>query len=163
MEATTLLNEQNKKETKFTSKRDYGHQLLDVFVGKWKTTGHTSPGALGPSTKIIGTDTYAWLPGGFFLVHRVDVRLNNEGMKALEIIGFDVPNQSYWTHAYDSLGNYNTYRASVQDGVWSFEKEGERATVLFSDTGKSMTIKWEKSNDKTGWVPWMDMELTRIE
>jgi hypothetical protein len=43
---------------------------LGALVGRWRSEGHV----VGePSVPIEGTDIYEWLPGGFFLVHHVDV------------------------------------------------------------------------------------------
>jgi len=36
---------------------------------------------------ITGTDIYEWLPGGFFLLHRVDVVIGEQAVRAIELIG----------------------------------------------------------------------------
>ena len=60
---------------------------------------------------VEGTDVYEWLPGGFFLVHHVDVVVGDQPVQAIEIIG----------RAYDNLGNVTAMRARVDDdGVWTF-------------------------------------------
>ncbi len=51
------------------------HKRLDALVGKWKSDGRTIAGGDEPVIKISGTDAYEWLPGGFFLLHHVDVRM----------------------------------------------------------------------------------------
>lgn len=149
MEIKTAFDQHTNVES--PPKPERGHKLLNIFVGKWHTEGQTSPGPFGRSKKIIGTDTYEWLRGGFFLVHHVDVLMGNEEMQAIEIIGYDPSSETYLTHAFDSQGNYGTYEGSFRDGVWRFTTKAERATVLFSYTGKTMTIKWEKSKDGSTW------------
>ena len=45
------------------------HKLLDVFIGKWINEGHTAASADAPSVKILTSDVYEWVPGGFFVLH----------------------------------------------------------------------------------------------
>lgn len=137
------------------------HQRLGVFVGNWTTQGRTRTTPSAPAAEIVGTDTYEWLEGGYFLVHRVDVRLGAEEVKALEIITYDASSDTYRTHAFDSQGNYSTYQATVHDGAWTFMSKTERATVVPSDAGDAMTITWERSTDGLSWLPWMEMTLTK--
>lgn len=137
------------------------HQRLGVFVGKWTTQGRTKATPSAPAAEIVGTDTYEWLEGGYFLVHRVDVRIGAKQVKALEIIAYDASSETYRTHAFDSQGNYGTYQARVHGAAWTFMGTSERATVVPSDAGTTMTITWERSTDGLSWLPWMDMTLTR--
>jgi|SRR5215218_198119 len=45
---------------------------LDFLVGTWNIEGETSPEFAGPAMKSTSTETFEWLHGGFFLVHRWD-------------------------------------------------------------------------------------------
>jgi hypothetical protein len=134
---------------------------LEVFVGVWKTTGNILASEAEPATSIVGTDTYEWLPGGFFLLHRVDVRMGDQEVKATEIIGHDAAAQTYRTHAFDNQGGYATYEASYRDGIWVFTGETERVTLVASDGGNTLTGNWMKKSDDATWRPWMDITLTR--
>lgn len=136
---------------------------LDAFVGKWNTEGEIKASPHGPAGKIIGTDTYEWFPGGFFLVHRVDVRIGDQKNESIEIIGYDASYQTYPMHSFDNLGNSVVMQASVQGGTWSFTGETMRFTGRFSDDGKNILGKWEYLGDGTNWLPWMDVKLTKAK
>ena len=57
---------------------------LHAIAGHWQTSGHL----IGePETLVIGTDTYDVLPGGYFLVHHVDVTVGEQPVRAIEMIG----------------------------------------------------------------------------
>jgi hypothetical protein len=135
---------------------------LDVLVGKWHSEGQTKA---SPSIKINGTDTYEWLSGGFFLVHHVDVRMGDEQVKVIEIVGgYDAASHTYPMRSFDSHGNFVTMQASVSDdGVWTFAGEWERATLVIGDDGNSMSAHWERLDDRSNWIPWMDMKFARVE
>jgi VCBS repeat-containing protein len=137
------------------------HERLNAFVGTWKTEGETRASPLGPAARITAVDTYEWFPGGFFLVHHVDARVGDEEIKVIEIIGHDASNGRYFTRSFDSQGNAGTYEVSVRDGRWTFTGKSERATVQVSADGKTMTANWERSEDGSTWLPWMDVKLTR--
>jgi len=136
---------------------------LDIFVGRWNTDGQTWATPSGPAVRINGTDTYEWLPGGFFLLHRVDVCIGDEEIKTIEIIGYDALSQTFPMHYFDNQGNSGTYQASVRDGIWTFVGESERSRVVFSDGGNAITASWEYSGDGLNWLPLMEVKLTKVE
>jgi hypothetical protein len=80
---------------------------------------------------ITGTDTYEWLPGGFFLLHRVDVMIGQQRVQALELIGeYDPATDSFTARPYDNLGSVTVMRARVDEqGVWRFTGGGDVAPV----------------------------------
>ena len=101
-------------------------QRLGALAGRWRSEGHV--GAEVP-VPITGTDVYEWLPGGFFLVHRVDVVIGQQRVQALELLGEDDPaTGSFTARAYDNLGNVTVMQASVDEhGVWRFTGGGDAA------------------------------------
>jgi hypothetical protein len=152
-------------------------QRLGALVGRWRSDGHVVG---DPAVPVTGTDTYEWLDGGFFLVHRVDVVVGDQQVQALEIIGeHDPKTDSFTARAFDNEGNATTMRATVDDhGVWTFTGGADiapaaqpsssdsngavRSTLTVSIDGTSMTAKWERTDDGSIWQPWMDMNFTRI-
>ena len=134
---------------------------LDPFVGKWKTTGQIKePGK--PLIKIEGTDTYEWLPGGFFLLHKVDVQIGSGKNESLEIIGFDAEMNSFSMHSFDNYGNKGVMQAKLNNDVWTFLSESMRFTGSFSRDEKTLLGIWEQSSDGITWNHWMDITLTKI-
>jgi hypothetical protein len=142
-------------------KPDPALKRLDAFVGKWNTQGQIKESPFGPAGKIIGTDTYEWLSGGFFLIHRVNVRMGDQRNESIEIIGYDASSKTYPMHSFDSQGNSIVMRASVVGDTWTFTGESMRFTGAFSDDGKSISGKWEYLSDDSNWHHWMDVKLTK--
>jgi hypothetical protein len=152
-------------------------QRLGALVGRWRSEGHIVG---DPPVPITGTDIYEWLPGGFFLVHHVDVVIGDQKVQALELIGeYDPATGSFTARAYDNLGNVTIMRARDDDqGVWTFTGGGDvapvaqpssadlagavRSTLTMSADRRRMTARWERSDDGASWQPWMDMTFTRM-
>jgi hypothetical protein len=136
---------------------------LEALIGRWSSTGQTVPGPSEPAVRIDGTDEYEWLAGGFFLVHRVDVRMGGERVEVLELIGpYDPADDSYPMRSFDNQGNFATMTArSRAVGVWTFTGASERATLTVGDDGATMTASWERSDDGSSWRHWMDMQFAR--
>ncbi|CAL1517779.1 hypothetical protein [Chitinophaga sp. MM2321] len=65
-------------------KKEIAYHHLNNFVGKWNTIGRILPTSNNPEINIKGTDHYEWLPGGFFLQHKVAVLMGNEKTKPLK-------------------------------------------------------------------------------
>ena len=136
---------------------------LDRLVGKWKTEGKTRATPSKPSVRICGTDIYEWLPGGFFLIHRVNVCMGDEEVKSVEVIGYDDSVQTYPMHSFDNKGNYDLSQASVHNSTLIITGKSIRFTGVFSDNGDTITGTWEILTDSSNWSPWMDLKLTRVE
>jgi uncharacterized protein DUF1579 len=152
-------------------------QRLGALVGRWRSQGHIVG---DPSVPITGTDSYQWLPGGFFLVHHVDVLIGQQPVQALELIGeYDPASDSFTARAYDNLGNITIMGARVDEqGVWRFTGGADvapvaqpaaadtggavRSTLTVSPDRSDMTARWERSDDGVSWQPWMDMTFTRM-
>jgi Protein of unknown function (DUF1579) len=152
-------------------------QRLGALVGRWRSEGHIVG---DPPVPITGTDSYEWLPGGFFLLHHVDVKIGEQQVQALELIGeYDPATDSYTGRAYDNLGNITLMRAEVDEqGVWAFTGGGDvapvaqpdaadtssavRSTLTISPDQSGMTARWERSDDGASWQPWMNMTFTRM-
>jgi hypothetical protein len=152
-------------------------QRLGTLVGRWRSEGHIVGDTPVP---ITGTDVYEWLPGGFFLVHHVDVVIGEEPVRAIEIIGeHDPATDAILGRAYDNLGNMSILRVDVDDrGVWTFTGGGDvapvarpstadeggavRSTLTVSPDGSGMVAEWERSDDGSTWERWMDMTFTQM-
>jgi hypothetical protein len=148
---------------------------LGALVGRWRSAGHVVGDRPVP---IVGTDSYQWLPGGFFVVHHVDVMLGDQRVQALELLGeYDPAADAFTARAYDNLGNVTVMEARVDDqGVWRFTGGGDvapaarpdaaeasgavRSTLRISPDRAGMTARWERSDDGASWQPWMDMRFT---
>jgi hypothetical protein len=66
-----------------------GHQLLHVFVGTWTAEGQQYEGPIGPAASISALETYDWLTGEAFLVHRFEGRVGDGEAACIEIIASD--------------------------------------------------------------------------
>jgi hypothetical protein len=151
-------------------------QHLGALVGRWRTDGHI---IADPPVPIAGSDTYEWLPGGFFLVHHVDVLVGEHAVQALEMIGdYDRTTDSFTARAYDSRGNITILHAKVDDrGAWRFTGGGDIATEAQPDAKETAAVRstptvhaernsmkafWERSADGSAWELWMDVSFTRM-
>lgn len=137
---------------------------LDAIIGKWKSEGETVGTDTEPSIPIRGTDTYEWLPGGFFVIHHVDVKMGDEQVNTIEMIGGQEEEQGFPMRSFDNQGNFSTMYATVDaDGKWLFADDATRAHVMISGDGQSMKAHWERSEDGSNWQPWMEMRFTKME
>lgn len=135
---------------------------LNQFVGKWKTEGEIMAADSSPASAIEGIDTYEWLPGGYFLIHRVDVRMGGEQIDSIEIIGYDPSTNTYPMNYFGYQGSKGVMHASFDGKIWTFNGDTERFTGSFDDSGNKLTGRWEQLQDSE-WVHWMDIRLTKIK
>ncbi len=56
---------------------------------------------------IPGAHAYEWLPGQYYLLHRVAVMIGGDPLPSVELIGLDAAGEDYFTYAYGLRGNLN--------------------------------------------------------
>jgi hypothetical protein len=138
-------------------------ERLDVFIGRWLTEGETVGGRDGPAQHIVASDVYEWVPGGRFVMHPAYGRIGEVGVGGLEVIGYDPATGQYVTHFFDSHGNILVETLSYRDGTWIWQGEHTRCTGVFSEDGKTLTARHERSDDGKHWEPSMKVTLRKIE
>jgi hypothetical protein len=131
-----------------------------------------------PDLPVVGVDNYEALPGGYFVVHYVDVIVGDRHVQAIEIIGEpDRASGGFLAQSFDGDGNTELMLLTIDDdGVFHFtggpqvapaaqptdaSTDRVRSTLTIAQDGQSMTAQWERSDDGTNWQPWMDISFTR--
>jgi Protein of unknown function (DUF1579) len=141
---------------------------LEVFVGQWSQEGQAFEGPFGPAANIATKETFEWLTGKKFLIHRLEGRLGENDIACIEIIG-DNSDDGYSVHSFYNDGNRNVWQLLEGDDAWAltgyWKKEDDtfkvRCTMVFSDGGKAMTAKWEYSSDGSSWQVFWDTKMTK--
>ncbi len=114
---------------------------LDRLVGTWKVSG----GA-------VGTITYEWMEGGFFLIQRVELVHGGHANKGMEIIGHlqafgEEPSADIHSRYYGSTGETFDY---------VYELDGDTLTIWGGEKGSPAYYKGTFTNDgdtlSGGWV-----------
>lgn len=138
---------------------------FDGIIGRWKTSGTVLDEHGRAVAPIDGTDEYEWMPGGMWVIHRVDVMMGDDHVHALELIGeHDTETDTYAMRAFDGSGEFGTMTAQLNaDGTWTFLGVGMRSTLRVSEDNSSMTARWEQQDESGKWIHWMDMEFAAID
>jgi hypothetical protein len=149
-------------------------ERLSAIAGRWRTSGYVFG---DPPVPVEGTDVYEVLPGGHFLVHRVDVTVGGREVRAIEVIGERDPNSdAYLARSFDSEGKVEVMKLQIDDdGIFRFTGGGDiaaaaqpgdaptaqvRSTLTVSQGRASMTAFWERSENGIDWEPWMHITFT---
>lgn len=142
-------------------KRGPAHERLDAFVGNWKIDGRNGEGApVGADARVTGQESYEWLPGRFFLVHRWDRQFGDTQHTGIAIIGYDEPREAYVAQFFDNAGYARVYDAIVRDRVLTLTGPHERASISVS--GGIMMTHWERTTDRVNWLPLCDLTGTKV-
>jgi hypothetical protein len=139
-------------------------ERLNPLVGVWATEGEMKTSASEKPAKFTATDTYEWLPGGHFLLHRFDADMPDGKVQGIEVIGYSRENDSFPMHSFDSTGNTSLMQARIEKETWTFVGETIRFTGRFRDNGRVFAGLWEfRSGEDASWQPLMDVILRKAE
>ena len=100
----------NVSMTKPTAK----HRGLGIFAGKWITQGTIRATEGSASAEMRAIDRYEWLPGGFFMLHKVDALIGGTVSQSIEVIGYDKEQACYVTRSYDDQGMSDGFTAHLK-------------------------------------------------
>jgi len=139
-----------------------GMKSLDFLIGKWNTSGEIVASEGNASSKFNGTDSYEWILDGHYILHQVDVIINNEKVEAFEIIGdYDPGTKRYKMRSFDNHGTF-TEMEGYLDEMNTFHILGDKMRAQLSVIDKNtMSAHWENSKDNQKWAPWMDLKLSK--
>src|SRR6478609_3478416 len=100
---------------------------LDGFVGTWRVTGRNLAGApSGAGAAVSGTESFEWLPGGFFLAYRWHRRSGDGQRQGLGVLASEAPEGRCSAQLYDDLGFVRRYDGTVQHGRLALAGAWER-------------------------------------
>ena len=104
------------------------------------------------------------MSGGFFLVNRWNGQVGESEFNGMEVIGYDAESPTYISRMFDNGGNAPTDQISLDDNVWTYSGELQRATFEFSDDGKTMKTHWDwRKSDDENWLPLCDLTASKFE
>ncbi len=148
-----------------------GLEGLKPLVGKWHTEGKQLEGPLGPAAPFVAVETFEWLEGGRFLVHRLDGKFGTRPAACIEVFGLNQANELFG-HTFYNDGNTNTWQLQVDshavilNGTWS-KGQGPsfrlRQSVRVIEEGNTLESKWEQSRDGRDWTTFMETRSTKAQ
>lgn len=139
-------------------------RALDVFVGRWTVEGQSFAAGQDPSdpragaVRWVGEESYEWLPGGAFMLHRWDAMVGTFAFKGVMVLGHDPGEEGgcYFSHLYDNGGAHAAYRVTTDGDRWTFSEPATRATIALLDGGQRMHVVWDWKNGGPDWLPLCD-------
>ncbi|CAN5408610.1 hypothetical protein BH09MYX1_BH09MYX1_53180 [soil metagenome] len=143
------------------------HHPLETFVGRWTTLGSQYQSPFGPPAEIETRESYEWLQGGEFLIHRVDGRVGDSPTACIEIIVAEGDRHRATTYYND--GNTKQWVLRESDGAWMLSGNWTaddsatevRCTMEFAADKQTHRARWEWSQDGTTWQTFWNVTSSR--
>jgi hypothetical protein len=148
--------------------RTAAHAALAVFLGDWRATGKSygrpdqdPDDPKGNPETWTSRHTCVWHTGEFFLIADERAMVGSKQFDALSIMGVDPASGEYFAHGFENHGFERRYAVKAEGRVWTLTGGAERATITFSEDGRSQDIVWEWKPGKV-WLPLCDRTATRV-
>jgi hypothetical protein len=146
-------------------------QRLEAFVGEWRTEGEQLDSAVGPAAAISATQTYEWLQGNAFLIHRFDGMVGTSNASCIEIIGVDRETDRCRAHTFYNNGLINVWDVEFAGDEWQLNGDWNmggrqmkvRCKITFGDNGTTMYSRWEHSVDGRVWQAFWDLTARKTQ
>ena len=124
------------------------HLALGVFSGKWITQGTIRATEGAAASEMRAIDQYEWLPGGFFMLHKVDAQLAGSVSQSIELIGYDAEQDCYVMRSYDDQGTSEGFTAHLKGRAWSIDGQMVRFRGAFNANGSVLAGTWDQRSGK---------------
>ncbi len=134
---------------------------LTPIVARWRTSGTVLDENGDQVMTVEGTDEYEWMPGGHWVIHRVDVMMGADRTRAIEMIGDPGSDGTFTMRAFDASGAFDTMILTVRDHDFHTEGDGVRNTLTVAPDGRTMAAEWERQLDDKSWIHWMSLRFRR--
>lgn len=143
------------------------HELLAVFLGRWRATGKSYGSPKQPQDdprsapeSWVSSHVGTWHTGEFFLIQDERAVVGTSPFDTLSIMGVDAKTGRYFVRSFENHGFYRRYDLAVQGRVWALTGDFERARIEFSADGRTQTIAWEWRPGER-WLPLCDRIAVR--
>jgi Protein of unknown function (DUF1579) len=157
-----MANNSSERRVSSDARRAPALERLNIFIGRWITEGETVASGDAAPVPIVASDVYQWVPGGHFVMHPAYGRIGSVDVGGLEVIGYDVKTGQYRTYFFDSQGTTITEALTSQGNTWTWHGTHTRCSGVFTDDGRTLTARHERSDDGKRWVPSMTVTLRKI-
>ena len=141
---------------------------MEPFIGTWLLEGEQHATDLGDTAKVEALETFEWLTGGHFVVHRFEGRVGEDPAACLEVIGYDEARSEYPARTFYNDGRQNDWILRETGDSWTMTGEWAgpsgptrvRCAIAFGDGGLSRTGTWQYEKDGD-WVTFWDVRATK--
>ena len=134
---------------------------LAPFIGEWDIEITSMSFHPDPSAVVRGHSSFAWLEGGAFLIQHSEIP-NSDFPTSTAVMGPDEEAATYAMLYSDSRGVSRIYRMTFSGGIWTLWRDfpgfSQRFHGMFSEAGRLITARWERSSDGSKWE--LDFALT---
>jgi hypothetical protein len=131
---------------------------LTPLVGTWTIE------IAAPSGPVTGQATFAWLPGGGFLIQTWETPTPYPS--GIAVIGAAQIGQGFTQSYFDNRGVARVYQMGLSNGVWTLGRQGpdfpQRFTGTISADQCTITGTWERSDDGATWTHDFDMTYQKV-
>lgn len=138
---------------------------LSTLIGEWDVEISSMSMDTEPSAIVRGHSSFAWLEGGAFLIHHSEIP-NSDFPTSTSVMGPDEEAATYRVLYYDSRGVSRIYRMTFSGGIWTLWRDfpgfSQRFHGTFSEDGRVITARWEKSTNGSNWEHDFAVTYTRV-
>ncbi|WP_327358008.1 DUF1579 family protein [Streptomyces sp. NBC_01304] len=142
---------------------------LDFLVGTWRMDGRTEDTPMGPGADMTSTETFEWMEGGFFLVHRWEGGFEVGGQKIVdsgyEFFDYDAEKGQYRSHYFNSFGAWDdadsTYVGDFAGDSLVMTGPARMTRTLNADG--TITCDSDMPDGEGGFIPSMRATLTKTK
>ena len=134
-----------------------GIEQLSPLLGDWVAHSKAFSEGRGHTTMTLTED------GKLMRIHSVEE--DQRFPESLMIVGADEASDECTVLYYDSRDVYRVYRMALAEGEWRIWREApgfnQRYIGKLSDDGRSITGRWEFSEDGKSWKVDFDLNYTK--
>ena len=146
---------------------------LAPLVGEWSIEGYAQESLAGPAGPVKSRETFEWLEGGYFLVHRYETQFGQQAVqKGVMYWGYDEAANRFVLHFFSNNGPFtpegNIYQGEIGGnrlvctGPARFTMRLDADGRIQVGAGGTFDVEWELRDADGVWQPWMRDTYRRV-
>jgi hypothetical protein len=129
------------------------------LIGVWNTTGQIVSG--NKTLRLNGTDTYEFILGGNFILHKADVNMGSEKSETIEIISLDDSEDKAQMHYFNTKAESGTMSGQIIDNEFLINGDGIKFAGIINNGNTEVAGKWFLQKEDNTWNEFIELKLEK--
>lgn len=129
------------------------------LIGTWKTSGQVR--SANGTMSLSGQDSYEFILGGNYILHRADVIIGNEKSETLEMISIDTETGHARMQYFNSKGESGVMTGEINNDEFKITGKGIKFIGAVNRESTEVTGRWFIQTENQDWTEFIILKLEK--
>lgn len=129
------------------------------LIGTWETSGQVH--AANGTVNLSGLDSYEFILGGNYILHKADVMIGNEKSETFEIISLNKKTGDAQMQYFNSKGESGVMTSEINGNEFQIIGDGIKFMGAINSENTELTGQWLIQKENKNWTEFIILKLEK--